>query len=175
MHIRNEHDVTVHKAACTNWLSNSVHFQQIEALSEVVGAVADGCEVYLDGGIRTGTDVLKALSLGAKGVFLGRPVLWGLAHSVSDLPFKSELFLLSFLWPQVKNFNMFDLVRVFCCFCSALSSLSLSSLMQGENGVKAILELLRREFDAAMGLSGCANVNDITQHLVVHRNYYSKL
>ncbi|HVQ35981.1 MAG TPA: alpha-hydroxy-acid oxidizing protein, partial [Pyrinomonadaceae bacterium] len=36
-------------------------------------------EVLLDGGIRRGTDVLKALALGARAVLLGRPVLWGLA------------------------------------------------------------------------------------------------
>ena len=36
-------------------------------------------EVYLDGGVRQGTDVLKALALGARAVFVGRPVLWGLA------------------------------------------------------------------------------------------------
>lgn len=42
--------------------------------------MAGRCEVYVDGGIRTGTDVLKALALGARGVFLGRPILWGLAH-----------------------------------------------------------------------------------------------
>ena len=51
----------------------------IEALPEVVEAVAGRCEVYLDGGVRRGTDVLKALALGARGVFVGRPVLWGLA------------------------------------------------------------------------------------------------
>ncbi len=51
----------------------------IEALSEVVEAVAGRCEVYMDGGIRRGTDVLKALALGARAVLLGRPVLWGLA------------------------------------------------------------------------------------------------
>lgn len=37
----------------------------------------------MDGGVRQGTDVLKALALGAKAVFIGRPVVWGLAHSVS--------------------------------------------------------------------------------------------
>jgi isopentenyl diphosphate isomerase/L-lactate dehydrogenase-like FMN-dependent dehydrogenase len=51
----------------------------IEALPEVVDAVAGRCEVYLDGGIRRGTDILKALALGARAVLLGRPVLWGLA------------------------------------------------------------------------------------------------
>ena len=40
-------------------------------------------EVYLDGGIRKGTDVLKALALGARAVFIGRPVIWGLAYDVS--------------------------------------------------------------------------------------------
>ena len=38
-------------------------------------------EVYFDGGVRQGTDVLKALALGAKAVFVGRPVLWGLAYN----------------------------------------------------------------------------------------------
>lgn len=51
----------------------------IEALPEVVEAVAGRCEVYVDGGIRRGTDVLKALALGARAVLLGRPILWGLA------------------------------------------------------------------------------------------------
>ncbi len=51
----------------------------IEALPEVVEAVAGRCEVYLDGGIRRGTDALKVLALGARAVFVGRPILWGLA------------------------------------------------------------------------------------------------
>jgi 4-hydroxymandelate oxidase len=53
----------------------------VEALPEVAEAVAGHCEVYLDGGIRRGTDVLKALALGARAVFVGRPILWGLAVS----------------------------------------------------------------------------------------------
>jgi 4-hydroxymandelate oxidase len=47
----------------------------------VVAAVAGRCEVYLDGGIRRGTDALKALALGARAVLLGRPILWGLVAS----------------------------------------------------------------------------------------------
>ncbi|MFJ8677102.1 alpha-hydroxy acid oxidase [Streptomyces sp. NPDC093589] len=51
----------------------------LDALPEVVAAVPDHCEVLVDGGIRRGTDVLKALALGARAVLVGRPVLWGLA------------------------------------------------------------------------------------------------
>ncbi len=51
----------------------------IEALPEVIEAVGGRCEVYIDGGIRRGTDILKALALGARAVLIGRPVLWGLA------------------------------------------------------------------------------------------------
>jgi 4-hydroxymandelate oxidase len=50
----------------------------VDALPEVVAAVAGRAEVYVDGGVRRGTDVLKALALGARAVFVGRPVLWGL-------------------------------------------------------------------------------------------------
>ena len=49
------------------------------AMPDVVSAVRDRCEVYVDGGIRRGTDVLKALALGARAVLVGRPVLWALA------------------------------------------------------------------------------------------------
>ena len=51
----------------------------IDALSEVVKAVNGRCEVYFDGGIRSGNDVFKAIALGARAVFIGRPALWGLA------------------------------------------------------------------------------------------------
>jgi len=51
----------------------------LDALTEVVEAVNGRAEVILDGGIRRGVDILKALALGAKAVLLGRPVLWGLA------------------------------------------------------------------------------------------------
>lgn len=51
----------------------------IDALPPVLNAVAGRCEVYLDGGIRRGSDILKALSLGARAVLIGRPIIWGLA------------------------------------------------------------------------------------------------
>ncbi|WP_329619486.1 alpha-hydroxy-acid oxidizing protein [Streptomyces sp. NBC_01255] len=49
------------------------------ALPAIRDEVGDACEVLLDSGVRSGTDVLRALALGASGVLLGRPVLWGLA------------------------------------------------------------------------------------------------
>jgi len=56
----------------------------IDVLPEVVDAVHGRAEVYMDGGVRRGTDVLKALALGANAVLLGRPVLWGLALGGSE-------------------------------------------------------------------------------------------
>ncbi|WP_394829366.1 alpha-hydroxy acid oxidase [Pendulispora albinea] len=89
----------------------------IEALPEVVEAVAGGCEVYLDGGVRRGTDVLKALALGARAVLVGRPLLWGLA-------------------------------------------------VDGEAGVRRVLELLRDELALAMALSGRPQVARVDRSLV---------
>jgi 4-hydroxymandelate oxidase len=56
------------------------------ALPEVAGALrtAQACEVYADGGIRSGEDALAALGLGARAVFLGRPPLWALACGGAD-------------------------------------------------------------------------------------------
>nr|WP_239082613.1 alpha-hydroxy acid oxidase [Actinoplanes teichomyceticus] len=51
----------------------------LSALPDVVAAVGDTCPVLLDSGVRSGSDVLKALALGASGVLVGRPVLWALA------------------------------------------------------------------------------------------------
>ena len=52
----------------------------IEALPDIAEAVNNRIDVIVDGGIRRGTDVVKALALGAKAVGIGRPVLWGLSH-----------------------------------------------------------------------------------------------
>ena len=54
------------------------------ALEEVVGACGDRGEVYIDGGIRRGTSVLKALALGARAVLVGRPASYGLAAGGAD-------------------------------------------------------------------------------------------
>lgn len=51
----------------------------ITALPWVVEAVAGQCQVLMDSGVRSGTDILRALALGADGVLIGRPVLWGLS------------------------------------------------------------------------------------------------
>lgn len=51
----------------------------LDALPEVVEAVGDRVEVFMDGGVRRGTDVVCALALGARAVLVGRPQLWGLA------------------------------------------------------------------------------------------------
>lgn len=50
----------------------------ISVLPRIVDAVAGRCEIYLDGGVRSGHDMLKAISLGARAVFIGRPMLYGL-------------------------------------------------------------------------------------------------
>lgn len=88
-----------------------------EALPHVVEAVDGRGEVYVDGGIRRGGDVLKALALGARAVLVGRPVLWGLA-------------------------------------------------VAGEEGVRAVLAILRRELDAAMLLAGCTRIEDVDASLL---------
>jgi 4-hydroxymandelate oxidase len=89
----------------------------IRALPEVVEAVDGRADVLIDGGIRRGTDVLKALALGARAVQVGRPILWGLA-------------------------------------------------VDGEAGVRYVLELLRDELDLAMALCGCRTVAGIGRDLI---------
>src|SRR3954465_15370423 len=55
-----------------------------EVLPHVAVAVGDACEVYVDGGVRRGSDVLKAIALGARAVLIGRPILWGLTVGGKD-------------------------------------------------------------------------------------------
>jgi 4-hydroxymandelate oxidase len=81
---------SVEAGAAAVWVSNHGGRQldgaiaSADALPEVVDAVGSRAEVYVDGGIRRGTDVLKAVALGARAVFLGRPVAWGLAVDGRD-------------------------------------------------------------------------------------------
>ena len=56
----------------------------LDALPDVVAAVGDRMTVLLDSGVRTGTDVIKALALGAKAVLLGRPYIYGLGLAGED-------------------------------------------------------------------------------------------
>jgi isopentenyl diphosphate isomerase/L-lactate dehydrogenase-like FMN-dependent dehydrogenase len=86
----------------------------IDALPEVVEAVAGRLEVMVDGGVRRGVDVVKALALGARAVLVGRPVLWALA-------------------------------------------------VDGEQGVRRLLELLRDEIELALVLLGCSSPQQVTR------------
>ena len=88
-----------------------------EVLPHIVEAVGDRCEIYIDGGIRRGSDVLKALALGARAAMIGRPILWGLT-------------------------------------------------VNGEEGARHVLEILRRELDEAMLLCGCTTLHDINHSLL---------
>ena len=86
----------------------------LDALPAVVEAVSGRAEVYVDGGVRRGTDVAKAIALGARAVLVGRAALYGLA-------------------------------------------------VDGENGVRAVLELMRAELEAALALLGCPTPEEITR------------
>ena len=92
-------------------------FATIEVLPEVVAAVDGKLEVYLDGGIRRGTDVMKALALGARAVLIGRPMYWGLA-------------------------------------------------VNGEAGLRDVLQMLRDELDMAMGMCGRPTIKDIDPSVI---------
>jgi 4-hydroxymandelate oxidase len=83
-----------------------------------VDAVGGRAEVYMDGGVRRGTDVLKALALGARAVLIGRPYLWGLA-------------------------------------------------VDGEAGVRRVLELLREELSLAMALAGRPSLESVDRSAVM--------
>jgi 4-hydroxymandelate oxidase len=89
----------------------------IRALPEIVEAVEGRCKILIDGGIRRGTDVFKALALGADAVMVGRPLMWGLSVS-------------------------------------------------GRSGAAHVLEILSAELDLTMALSGCPNLDSITNDMV---------
>uniref|UniRef100_A0A2K6KTQ2 (S)-2-hydroxy-acid oxidase n=1 Tax=Rhinopithecus bieti TaxID=61621 RepID=A0A2K6KTQ2_RHIBE len=85
----------------------------IDVLPEIVEAVEGKVEVFLDGGVRKGTDVLKALALGAKAVFVGRPIIWGLAFQgekgVQDvLEILTEEFRLAMALSGCQNVKVID-------------------------------------------------------------------
>lgn len=80
----------------------------------------------MDGGITEGIDVFKALALGAQLVFVGRPVIWGLA-------------------------------------------------VDGQQGVKRVLEILKEELDNTMALAGTVSIKEITREYVINDNQSSKL
>lgn len=71
----------------------------IEVLGDIVDAVGDKIEVILDGGIRRGTHILKALSIGAKACMGGRAYLYGLAAAGEEGAYRS----LSLLKDEVQN------------------------------------------------------------------------
>uniref|UniRef100_A0A2L2YAC9 (S)-2-hydroxy-acid oxidase n=2 Tax=Parasteatoda tepidariorum TaxID=114398 RepID=A0A2L2YAC9_PARTP len=78
----------VEYGAAAVWVSNHGGRQldgvdgTLDALPEIADALSGtDCEIYIDGGVRWGSDILKALALGARVVFFGRPIVWGLAHS----------------------------------------------------------------------------------------------
>jgi 4-hydroxymandelate oxidase len=89
----------------------------ITALPKVVEAVAGRIPVLVDGGIRRGTDVIKALAFGARAVLIGRPYVYGLA-------------------------------------------------VHGSAGVSKVIQILRREFEMAMVLTGCKTIAEIDRSLI---------
>ena len=102
---REDASLAVERGADAVWVSNHGGRQLdgvaagLDALPEVVDAVAGRCEVYVDGGIRRGADVLKALALGARAAFAGRAFACalavegeqGVAHALSLLRDEIEL------------------------------------------------------------------------------------
>ena len=95
---------------------------KIDALKEIGLAVEGQVEVYMDGGVRQGSDVLKVLALGARAVFIGRPVLWGLAYNGEEgvekvfKVLKNELKTAMMLSGMiVKNCTVTNIIRLFPC------------------------------------------------------------
>ena len=91
----------------------------IRALSPIVDAVGDRIDVWMDGGIRSGQDLFKALALGAKGTLIGRAFQFGLGA-------------------------------------------------MGEAGVTTALEIIRKELDVTMALTGVRSVGEMRRSLVLN-------
>jgi 4-hydroxymandelate oxidase len=89
----------------------------IDVVARVADAIGDRAEVIVDGGIRRGSDVVKAIAMGARAVQIGRPIVWGL-------------------------------------------------IVDGEDGVRDVLSLLRDELDLAMALAGCRSIDEISPDLL---------
>jgi len=92
----------------------------IEALPAIVEAVQGRCEVQLDGGVRSGQDILKAVALGARAAMTGRAFLYGLGAN-------------------------------------------------GRAGVKLALEIMARELQVSLALSGCNDVREAGPGLLLPR------
>ena len=91
-----------------------------DVLPYVVDAAADRCEIYVDGGIRRGSDVLKAIALGARAVFVGRAILWGLCVAGEQ----GALHVLEILRRELDE-------AMLLCGCSKLSQIDRSLLQPG--------------------------------------------
>ncbi len=95
----------------------------IEVLPEIVAAVGDKMEILLDGGVRRGSDVLRALALGAKAVLIGRPYVWGLALGGQD----GVAYMLEMLRTEMKS-------SMQLMGCSSVHDLDRSWLMPAPDG-----------------------------------------
>jgi isopentenyl diphosphate isomerase/L-lactate dehydrogenase-like FMN-dependent dehydrogenase len=93
----------------------------LEILPEVVKAVGNKVEIYIDGGIMSGLDALGAIALGAKAVFIGRAYLYGV-------------------------------------------------MANGEAGIEQVIEIMRREFENGMALSGATNIAEVRKNGARIRN-----
>ncbi|KAK7939661.1 hypothetical protein WMY93_002987 [Mugilogobius chulae] len=121
----------------------------IDALTEIVDTVQGKIEVYLDGGIRTGSDVLKALALGAKCVFIGRPAIWGLAYKGEDgvrevLQILNDEFRLSMALSGCRNVSEINRNLIQCSKLFGLSVRLESSLGSGLLGRLSLRRSYRR-------------------------------
>lgn len=90
-----------------------------EVLPHIVDAAGDRCEIYVDGGIRRGSDALKAIALGARAVMVGRPILWGLCVAGES----GAVQVLEILWRELDE-------AMLLCGCTTLHDINRSLLMR---------------------------------------------